>query len=225
MRLNHEQASCHYIDGVTHSFIVHREAGKACFFHSAQRFDWVVTDLLLQSESEGGKVVNSERRTWVTIYITLKWDPDHVFLSVRLHDQLMDTQKLTGFLFHCSKSHLFRVFWGFPLCFLAWLHFRGEAKVLSVVFFPTFLTFLEFLFPSFGIFPPFFKKISSLIACSSVCTSTLPFPLLSFSFSSHFPPFLISSCVVFGLCSPHPLWSSSLMDSPSTHRQPHATPA
>lgn len=40
----------------------------------------------------GGEVVNSERRTWVTIYITMKWDPEHVFLSVKLHDQLMDTE-------------------------------------------------------------------------------------------------------------------------------------
>lgn len=30
---------CHYIDGITHSFNVHREAGKACFFHSTQRSD------------------------------------------------------------------------------------------------------------------------------------------------------------------------------------------
>lgn len=35
----------------------------------------------------------------------------------------------------------------------------------------------------------------------------------------------LSLCVVFGLCSPHLLWFSSLMDSLSTHRQPHATPA
>lgn len=35
----------------------------------------------------------------------------------------------------------------------------------------------------------------------------------------------ISLCLAFGLCSPHPLWFFSLMDSLSTHRQPHATPA
>lgn len=35
----------------------------------------------------------------------------------------------------------------------------------------------------------------------------------------------ISLWVAFGLCSPHPLWSFSLMDSLSTHRRPHATPA
>lgn len=35
----------------------------------------------------------------------------------------------------------------------------------------------------------------------------------------------ISLCVAFGLCSPHPLWFFSLMDSLSTHRRPHATPA
>lgn len=55
-------------------------------------------------KSEGGKVVNRERRTWVTIYITLKWDPEHVFPSVRPHDQLMDSQKPTCFLLHCTVS-------------------------------------------------------------------------------------------------------------------------
>lgn len=66
-----------------------------------------------------GKAVNSERRTWVTIYITVKWDPEHVFLSVRVHDQLMDTQKLT--CFHCAISCLFqtghRLFCGLYLYF------------------------------------------------------------------------------------------------------------
>lgn len=44
----------------------------------------------------------------MTIYITLKWDPEHVFLSVRLHGQLMDQQKPTCFLFHCTVSCLFQ---------------------------------------------------------------------------------------------------------------------
>lgn len=212
MRLNHEQASCYYIDGITHSFNVHREAGKACFFHSAQRFDWVVTDLLLQSESEGGKVVNSERRTWVTIYITLKWDPDHVFLSVRLHDQLMDTQKLTGFLFHCSKSHLFRVFWGFPLCFLAWLHFRGEAKVLSVVFFSHLPHFLGVSVSFIWDFSSLFKKKfqpDRLLFCVYINPSFPP-ALLFLPFSS-IPHLLVCR-----------FWA--MLSSPTVILQPYGLP-
>lgn len=71
-------------------------------------------------------MVNWERRTWSTIYITLKWDPEHVFLSVRLRGQLMDKQKPTCFLFHCPVSCLFRagrqLFSGLSLRFLfSWL--------------------------------------------------------------------------------------------------------
>lgn len=214
MRLNHEQASCYYIDGITRSFNVHREAGKACFFHSAQRFDWVVTDLLLQSESEGGKVVNSERRTWVTIYITLKWDPDHVFLSVRLHDQLMDTQKLTGFLFHCSKSHLFRVFWGFPLCFLAWLHFRGEAKVLSVVFFSHLPHFLGVSVSFIWDFSSLFKKKIPAWSPALLCvhqpflSPCSPFPPIFLRSSSPRVSFLGYALLTH--CDPPALWTPRL---------------
>lgn len=123
-------------------------------------------------------MVNSERRTWATIYITLKWDPEHVFLSVRLHDQLMNTQELTGFLFHCSISCLLRaghwLFCGLSLCFSSLTHLRGQ---IVLTFFP--LTLLDLLFSPVGIFlffPP------SLTSYSPVFTSTLPFPC------SHFPP-------------------------------------
>lgn len=56
----------------------------------------------------GGKMINSSRRTWITIYKTLKGEPEHVFLSVILHGPLMDTQKLTCFLFHCFIPCPFR---------------------------------------------------------------------------------------------------------------------
>lgn len=56
--------------------------------------------------------------------------------------------------------------------------------------------------------------------CSSEYSQAFPFPLSS-AFS-HLPLFPVSSRVVFGLCSPHPQWFSSHMDSLSIHRQPHA---
>lgn len=214
MRLNHEQASCYYIDGITRSFNVHREAGKACFFHSAQRFDWVVTDLLLQSESEGGKVVNSERRTWVTIYITLKWDPDHVFLSVRLHDQLMDTQKLTGFLFHCSKSHLFRVFWGVSLVFSCLTSFSRWSKSLKRgLFFPPPSLSWSFCFLHLGFFLPFKKKIpawSPALLCvhQPFLSPCSPFPPIFLRSSSPRVSFLGYALLTH--CDPPALWTPRL---------------
>lgn len=109
-------------------------------------------------------------------------------------------------------------------CFVdfLWVFFSDISERLSSALTFSPLTLLDLLGSPFG---DFFFFFPSLIACSPVCISTLPFPLLSFSFSSPLLLFPVSLWVFFGLCSPHPQWFSSLMDSLSTHRQPHATPA
>lgn len=77
----------------------------------------------------------------MTIYITLKWDPEHVFLSVRLHGQLMDKQKPTCFLFHCTISCLFdtgqRFLSGLSLCYLFFDRVTGLKTVLTFLLSPS----------------------------------------------------------------------------------------
>lgn len=103
-------------------------------------------------------------------------------------------------------------FGGFPCVFL--LDFILEAKVLSVVFFPTSLTFLEFLFPSFGIFPLFFKKKfqpDRLLFCVYINPSFPPALLFLFLPFSSVPHLLVCG-----------FWA--MLSSPTVILQPYGLP-
>lgn len=154
---------------------------------------------------EGGKGVNWERRTWVTIYIMLKWDPEHVFLSVRLHGQLMDKQKPTCFLFHCTISCLFeagqRLLSRLSLCYLFffWLSDRVEYSLnlfafslkdllvllLGFVFFFV-ITRLGFLHSSvhINLFCSLWSSTSHIPLYLSLCVWLLGYALLTHCDSS-----------------------------------------
>lgn len=150
-------------------------------------------------------MVNWERRTWSTIYITLKWDPEHVFLSVRLHGQLMDKQKPTCFLFHCPVSCLFQagrqLFSGLALRFLcSWLSARVDYSLNLFAFSLSDLLFLPLGFLTL-----------SLIAYTPARISIFPVPCRPL------PHIFPRSCLF--LCG---FWA--MLSSPTVILQPYGLP-
>lgn len=117
-------------------------------------------------------MVNWERRTWATIYITLKWDPKHVFPSVRQHDQLMVSQWPTCFLWRCSVSFFSGLrFISEPLYFL-WLVHR--VKTESEPFPPSPLWIFYLFQPDWICFVLFF--LLTLSAQRPCCFARHPLP-------------------------------------------------
>lgn len=153
----------------------------------------------------GGKMINCSRRTWITIYKTLKGEPEHVFLSVILHDPLMDTQKLTCFLFHCFIPCPFRTenlfFWGFSLCFFG-----------SPVWWNTLLSLFPFICRILYFFYlDFFSQPGCLLSCVHTRLSFPPCCPLSFS-----PPIFLRS-----LFSLPVICFGAMLSSPTVILQPY----
>lgn len=130
-----------------------------------------------------------------------------------------------SFLFHRLYPVFLRQGSDCVLDFLYVISFFDRVTVLN-----TLLTFSpspsKILFLLLGFFLSFFLLLflnhTAWFLALQCAHRPFLFPVVLYRTYSTVP---ISSRVAFGLCSPHPLWFFSLMDSLSTHRRPHATPA
>lgn len=160
----------------------------------------------LRQKDMGDYLYNSEMGPWACVTVCqAAWSTDG-------HTEAHLLSLSTLYILSIQDRTLV-VLWSFSSCFV-WLIYKVN-RVLSVS--PHSPSWI-FCFLLLGFFS---LQTDCLLSCVYINPSYSPL----LSFSSHLPPFPVSLCVVFGLCYPHPLWFSSLMDCLSTHRQPHAIPA